>query len=318
MDYTQYTAVKNRFIATPNLCDLFKLLAIETWKRIEYAYLKSGVKVFETTITQNLIFSINAYNDQYNLNIDIFEALDENKNGNDFELIIRFPADGVCYYAPIQAKKIYRTGKYNSIDHGVQIESLLDYGNKMNAKPFYLLYNFTTNPIKNGVTLTTPKELTGCTMVSAEYLFRNHYNQRRKRNGALAWIIPDFYDLNPNEAFPWHELVCPNNALELYNKLLNKNGLEENQVYHVEDLVILNNNLKQGFYPLDSFEQDKGWINVKELNVNAKEDTKYFTENTNLKQSQKGYQLETISNKSSREENVYSEFSPKCRIIINK
>ena len=71
MDYTEYTAVKNRFAATPNLCDLFKLLAIETWKRIEYAYLKPRVKVFETTITQNLIFSINAYNDQYNLNIEI-------------------------------------------------------------------------------------------------------------------------------------------------------------------------------------------------------------------------------------------------------
>ena len=49
MDYTEYTAVKNRFSATPNLCDLFKLLSIETWKRIEYAYLKSGVKVFEVT-----------------------------------------------------------------------------------------------------------------------------------------------------------------------------------------------------------------------------------------------------------------------------
>jgi hypothetical protein len=90
MDYTQFTAVKNSFTKSPNLCDLFKLLSIETWKRIEYAYLKPGIKVFETTITQNLIFSINAYNDQHNLNVEIFEALDENTNGNDFELIIRF------------------------------------------------------------------------------------------------------------------------------------------------------------------------------------------------------------------------------------
>src|SRR5688500_3943716 len=102
MDYTEYTAVKKRFMSTPNLCDLFKLLAIETWKRIEYAYLKPGIKVFETTITQNLIFTINAYNDQYNLDIEIFEALNENVNGNDFELIIKFPAEGLEYYAPIQ------------------------------------------------------------------------------------------------------------------------------------------------------------------------------------------------------------------------
>lgn len=91
MDYTVYTSVKDKFAATPNLCDLFKLLSIETWKRMEHAYLKRGMKVFETTITQNLIFTINAFNEQYNLNIDIFEAADERTNGNDFELIIRFP-----------------------------------------------------------------------------------------------------------------------------------------------------------------------------------------------------------------------------------
>lgn len=105
MDYTEYTAVKNKFITSHNLCDLFKLLSIETRKRIEYAYLKPGIKVFETTITQNLIFSINAYNDQYGLNIEIFEARDEATNGNDLELVIRYPSYGVEFYAPIQAKK---------------------------------------------------------------------------------------------------------------------------------------------------------------------------------------------------------------------
>jgi hypothetical protein len=75
MDYTVYTAVKNQFTANPNLCDLFKLLSIETWKRIEYSYSRARVKVFETTITQNLIFSINAYKDQFGLDIEILEAI---------------------------------------------------------------------------------------------------------------------------------------------------------------------------------------------------------------------------------------------------
>src|SRR5262245_16984581 len=115
MDYTEYTVVKNRFATDPNLCDLFRLLSIETWKMIEYAYIKPRVKVFETTVTQNLIFSINAFNDQYRLNIEVLEALDEKTNGNDFELIIRFPDDGIEYYAPIQAKKVYRNGRYLSM-----------------------------------------------------------------------------------------------------------------------------------------------------------------------------------------------------------
>jgi len=318
MDYTEYSAVKNRFSVTPTLCDLFKLLSIETWKRIEYAYLKPGVKVFETTITQNLIFSINAYNDQYNLNIDIFEALDEKTNGNDFELIIRFPADGISYYAPIQAKKIYRTGKYDSMDHGVQIESLMDYANRNDAKPFYLLYNFTTTPINDGVTLTTPNELTGCTLVSADYLFNNHYNQRTNRNGDLAWLIPDFYDLNPNEAFPWHELVCPNNVKEFYDKLKNKGVIDKNQVFQVEELAELNNNLKQGFYPLNTFNKDQRWINVKELTVKPKEETKNYTDEPKLFQSPRDYESGSPSSKSSTKEKVYPKFSPKSRIILNK
>jgi len=76
---------------------------------------------------QNLIFSINAHNDQYGLNIGIFEAANENTNGNDFELIIRYPSEGVEFYAPVQAKKVYRNGRYLSLDHGDQIESLIKY-----------------------------------------------------------------------------------------------------------------------------------------------------------------------------------------------
>src|SRR5688500_9990995 len=124
MDYTVYTAVKNQFTAQPNLCDLFKLLSIETWKRIEYAYIKPRIKVYETTITKNLIFTINANNEQFYMNIDILEALDEKTNGNDFELIIRYPGEGLEFYTTIQAKKINRHGKYSTMDHGVQIQSL--------------------------------------------------------------------------------------------------------------------------------------------------------------------------------------------------
>lgn len=108
MNFTEYTTIKNKFSSSPNLCELFKLLSIETWKRIEYAYMKPGVKVFETTLTQNIIFTINAYNDQYGLNIEIYESLNERVNGNDMELIIKYPKDGVEYYAPIQARKFTR------------------------------------------------------------------------------------------------------------------------------------------------------------------------------------------------------------------
>jgi hypothetical protein len=319
MDYTEYTAVKNRFSTTPNLCDLFKLLSIETWKRIEYAYLKRHVKVFETTVTQNLIFSINAYRDQYNLNIDVFEARSEKTNGNDFELIIRFPADGIEYYAPIQAKKVYRDGRYLSMDHGVQIESLINYANANKAKPLYLLYNFAASPFRTGVTLSTPPELLGCTLISAEYLFNNHYNKKAKRDGTYTWRIPHFYDLNPANTFPWHELVCPNNVTDFYQKLQEKGLATRRTTSSVADLITVNQDLKQGFYPINTFVQGNDWSSIKQLEV-PKKDFEYRYEisqgvgRIDLHQNEGNNKIQ----KESSGEKTYPNFSPKSRIILSK
>ncbi len=156
---------------------------------MEYAYLKPRVRLFETTITQNIIFTINAYNDQHGLNIQILEAEDEKTNGNDFELIIKFPADGVEYYAPVQAKKVYRNGKYYSMDHGNQIESLISYASERDSKPLYLLYNFKQSPSAHTLH-PNPVELMGCSLINAEFLYQNYYNKRKKRNGDDAWLIP--------------------------------------------------------------------------------------------------------------------------------
>jgi hypothetical protein len=319
MDYTEYTAVKNRFTTSPNLCDLFKLLSIETWKRIEYAYLKPRIKVFETTVTQNLIFTINAFNDQYGLNIDVLEALDEKTNGNDFELIIRFPNDGIEYYAPIQAKKVYRNGKYLSMDHGVQIESLINYASANNAKPLYLLYNFAASPLRSGITLTVPSELTGCTLISAEHLFTNHYNNRTKRDGSLAWHIPHFYDLNPRYAFPWHEIVCPSTAADFY-KTLQKRGLASQlQIENSSELIQLNGDLKQGFYPSNTFKKDDGWASIKDLYVPKQDFENEYENKERMYQTQDLEQREKfIQKKESSKERVLPKFSPKSRLILNK
>lgn len=207
---------------TPNLCDLFKLLSIETWKRIEYAYLKSGIKVFETTITQNLLFEINALSDQFDLDINIFEAVDENRNGNDLELIIRYPKEGTEFYTPIQGKKVYRNQTYGSIDHGNQIETLLNYALEKRSTAFYLFYNYTPSGI-NGWVSPCDLSLFGCSMVNANFIRDNYYNKKTKRNGSKGWIIPTLQKLIP-KSFPWHELVCPSNPIQLSDTLSNKLG----------------------------------------------------------------------------------------------
>jgi hypothetical protein len=321
MDYTEYTAVKNKFSSTPNLCDLFKLLSIETWKRIEYAYLRPGIKVFETTITQNLIFTINAYNEQFGLNIEISEAKDEKTNGNDFELIIRFPGEGIEFYSPIQAKKVYRDGKYSSMDHGAQIQSLMDFADAQDAKPFYLLYNFATSPLRTGSNLSMPKELSGCTLASAEYLYNNHYNKRVKKDGTTTWRIPHFYDLNPSHAFAWHELVCPNSAKELHETLQNNGIATRIDFQNPNSLLSLPKDLKQGFYPLNTFKMDINWISIKDMNVEdtdlEMEKKESFTRLEGQMFKEIGENIDKPKNAIEREK-VYPVFSPKSRIILSK
>jgi hypothetical protein len=312
MDYTEFTSVKNRFTASPNLCDLFKLLSIETWKRIEYAYLKRGVKVFETTITQNIIFSINAYNDQFPLNIEIFEATDERTNGNDIELIIKYPKEGLEYYAPIQAKKVYRSGKYVSMDHGDQIESLMRYADKK-GKPLYLLYNYTPSPIPTPTGFPMPVQLTGCTLIGAEFLFANYYKQRINRSGKETWILPDFYELNPDHAFPWHELVCPDKADDCLNLLQSKGIIKADEIKIMKEQTNKNFEPEIGLYPIGTFLQEKNWINIKNLEFNPDEGLRGSTQMYKIEDS-----LDSENPIKKKADRKYPVFSPKSRIVINK
>jgi hypothetical protein len=316
MDYTEYTSAKKRLGTNPNLCDLFKLLAIETWKRIEYAYIKNRIKVYETTLTQNLIFSINAYNDQYGLNIEIFEANDENANGNDLELIIKYPNEGVEFYAPIQAKKVYKNGRYLSMDHGDQIESLIKYASGTKSEPFYLLYNYTSLPLKPNVTLTSPNELTGCTLISARHLFNNYYKKRirKKDDGSkeMTWVIPNFYNLNPSPAFAWHEIVCPGNVAELQRLLVTKD-IVSNAPESSTALIPLGE-FPQGFYPINTFKKDSGWINITDLSI-----TSNYTDEGVLGRIPEYEEINSLKKTEKTERESSSPiFNPKSRVVFSQ
>ncbi len=317
MDYTQFTAVKNRLSKSPNLCDLFKLLSIETWKRLEYAYIKPRVKVFETTLTQNLIFTINAYADQLPLNIEIFEAKDENTNGNDFELIIRYPAENLEYYAPIQAKKVYRNSKYNSMDHGDQILSLINYAKLNRAKAFYLLYNY------HSVSAIRPRavESMGCTLISADYLYQNFYNKRISiGDGGVKrkkWIIPNFNDLNPSPAFPWHDLVCKSSVPDLLRLLSDKAILPMQKLSQGTEISNINQ-VNSGFFPINTFSRDDDWINLKDLTPRIFDDQKASYRTFASQNRMLEFDDLNTNEGNFRREVVFPNFSPQSRIVITK
>lgn len=309
MDYTEYTAVKRRFTSAPTLCELFKLLSFETWKRIEYAYLMPRVKVYETTLTQNIIFTANAYNDEHNLHIDIFEALDEETNGNDFELVIKYPAHGAEFYAPIQAKKINRQLRYASLDHGNQIESLLEYARVNCAQAMYLLYNYDEASER----IDSNAGITGCTLVSAKYLFDNYYRKRlvRKRDGTreMKWRIPGFTDLNPSQAFQWHELVCPDNPSDLYIKLKAKGVVPSvPPATFSRSLVLPNSDFRTGFFPIGTHESVGSWINVK--------DSDFSLSKLELRRPAAFRLFTEEEAKQFGKERIFPKFSPKSRMVL--
>ena len=49
----------------PTECNWFQFFAQETWDRIGFARTRKGLKIFETTITQNLIFEYQASMELY-------------------------------------------------------------------------------------------------------------------------------------------------------------------------------------------------------------------------------------------------------------
>ena len=229
VDFTNYTSIQREFYINKSLCNLFKLLAVETWKRLEFIYMKPYIKLYETTITQNIAFTIDSYKDKFSLPIEIYESTDEKANGNDLELIIKFPYYGISFYTPIQAKKIFRNRKYSNIRHGKQIESLITYAEKNEGYPLYLFYNYLDHPLKS---LGSNYEIFGCTILDA-YTLMDKFYKRVKPDGTteLKWrYTPSFDDLNKLGAFPWHELVCKKEPLQILKIFFPKEikNIEEN------------------------------------------------------------------------------------------
>ncbi len=212
----EYLALIRQFNSVPTLCNWFQLFAYDTWRRIEFARNQRGLKIFETTITQNILYEFAVYRRIYpSLRIDMYESLNEAANGNDIEFEIIYW--GRVLKLPMQAKIIYADGKYPRMKHGAQIESLIDYSIRESGYPLYVLYNY-----YDGINLNIFNNRTDCgitygvqqygiSLVSAYHLRDNYYNQRVRADGSLDWEIPHFGDLHPTVAVPWFKLVCCGN-----------------------------------------------------------------------------------------------------------
>lgn len=241
-----------------SLCNLLQNIANETWERIGFARTRKGLKIFETTITQNILYEFHKYCDQNpHTPIRMFEAINEPLNGNDIELIIQ--TSGGYVIAPLQAKIIYKTDNYPAMDHGNQINDLITYAKNVGGVPLYLLYNhyldtFTHNGNLCGIKFS--KEQYGCSLVSAYYLLNKFAFNRFDKSGNPKWTIPNFIELHPDIAVPWYVLGCcrfskanTDSTVNLINntKVHSVSLKHEIHTYQYEDL-----NLEQNWKPLNT------------------------------------------------------------------
>ncbi len=271
----EYFRLLMNFRQLPTLCNLLQLVSCDTWYRIEFARTRYGLKIFETTLTQNILYQFRLYWEQFPTTpIRMFEAIDERNNGNDIELIIQ-TSQGFLI-APLQAKLVYDTNQYDAMDHRNQINDLITYANGVGGVPIYLLYNyypditFIYNSSMCGVGFS--KEQFGCSLVSANYLLKYYAFNRITKNGIKRWTIPSFTDLHPSIAIPWFVLGC----------------CELSKLDTIKSANLLNNSINTGIivergiktYKLEDLISEKDW---KPLEINGLKSKNTFKENANTK-----------------------------------
>lgn len=216
-----------------NLCAELERLSYETWDRIMFARTRRGLRIYETTLTQNILFSLRRFQERCaDYSLSLSEAIDETANGNDIELIVQTSRGYLKL--PTQAKLLYSNLKYTAISHlgsrGYQVDDLIHYASRIGGIPMYLFYNY------------VPRHHTalrdhGCTMLTADYI-KNNFSPARATT-VTRWRIPSFHDLHL-PALPWHHLICSllieEDALVLLRELDQNIDVAELQFYTQEEL----------------------------------------------------------------------------------
>ena len=243
------------------IVDILKGLSMLTWSKIGFSREHKGFKIYETSITQDLIWNLIQRSSISKFQLRIFEATSERKNGNDIEFYIE-TKEGFIFF-PVQAKIIYKDLKYPKLNYPSsgesQIISLINYARRRGGVPIYFLYNYL--PLEPTYSFIKKYDLSdlsfyGISYVSAHYLKDKYYNEDWKIKGTKKWTIPSFTDLHPQNAFPLHRIFK--------DEFLNESK-EEYLIRIFNDLDLqFQHKIRQ--YDLIDLENANGW---KELGVSG-------------------------------------------------
>lgn len=235
--------VSKEFLECQDLKTWLKLFSVLTWNKIGFTRTRNRLKIYETTITQDLLFQFRLFAEATPLPIELFEAKSEKTNGNDFEFLIEVH-ENQYLMLPCQAKIIYKNGKYMAIDHNVsnfqQIQLLTKYAKNHGGIPIYLFYNYYDNykeieKIREKINYDI--EELGCSIVDALYLKDKFF----KFEGIDLKIntLPNFKNIHPNPAIPFHQIIDLVDNFENINSFFEHSSKNNKKVflYSREDLL---------------------------------------------------------------------------------
>ncbi|UFS63639.1 hypothetical protein LOH54_05775 [Sulfurimonas sp. HSL-3221] len=286
-EYNKMMALSNKILIEDcNLCTKMTDLSHDTWYRLKFTRTNaSQLKLFETTITQNLLFELAKFSEHCTFKqVKAFEAINERVNGNDIEFFVQQP-NGKYLFFPMQAKVLYPSNKYEQIPYKNQNTDLINYASKKKGYPLYLLYNYSPQH--------TSYQHYGCSIVDAHYM-KSIFNS----------INPTFDDLHVHSskyiypvASTWQSLICDsifskNNSYT--NKIIKK--VYNNEKYSLnQDEVMEEGEWKEVTLATSAKRADEDVMTRIEI-IKKKEDSDF------LNQGESGFDI---------------GFAPKYKIIVS-
>lgn len=191
------------------MCQSFRDNAREVQRDMDDAS-RLNISRNEVTITEDILLNLARVHSPHNLKIKTYTQIEEGINGADWEFWF-CNSQGFGVAVRVQAKKLYKNGKYDSLFNNknkgsIQCQKLIK--NAGTSIPIYVFYNGLNNFVIPLKWLISQSCRPSCSMISDWGISMCSANTV---NAALS--DGNTYPINLNMV-PWHYLVCPKSCTQ--------------------------------------------------------------------------------------------------------
>lgn len=233
--------LSRQLLKKQDLYSWLQLYSFQVWNKIGFVRSRKGLRINETTITQNLVFDFWQLAAVTNLPVELYESKNEKANGNDLEIAVETSKGFLLF--PCQVKIIQNNNRYGTLHHknkshfAFQMDMLINYASRQKGIPIYLFYNHYNNyerccQIEEEIGFSPA--YFGCSIVLAHYL--NEYFPAPMKKGGTKGKTPSFEDLHPYTAWAFQDFVKDVQGIAIENLFPEKYITDKPLYYSREDI----------------------------------------------------------------------------------